>query len=267
MAGNLPKYKSYPRIVGETGGKDFVFVHPSADPAAVAVALMRGAFEYQGQKCSAASRAYLPASLWKPVRDRLVAEVEAIRMGSPLDFRNFMCAVIDEPSFDKTLEYCDFAKSSPDAEILVGGGGDKSVGYYVKPTVVVTRDPKFKLMQEEIFAPVLTVHVYDDARLDETLAVCDATSPYALTGAIFARDRHDIARMAKALRHAAGNFYINDKPTGAMVGNQPFGGARGSGTNDKAGSLANLMRWTSQRTIKETFVPPTEVPYPHMAEE
>jgi 1-pyrroline-5-carboxylate dehydrogenase len=267
MAGNLPKYKSYPRIVGETGGKDFVFVHPSADPAAVAVALTRGAFEYQGQKCSAASRAYLPASLWKQVRDRLVAEVEAIRMGSPLDFRNFMCAVIDEPSFDKTLEYCDFAKSSPDAEILVGGVGDKSVGYYVKPTVVVTRDPKFKLMQEEIFAPVLTVHVYDDARLDETLAVCDATSPYALTGAIFARDRHDIARMARALRHAAGNFYINDKPTGAMVGNQPFGGARGSGTNDKAGSLANLMRWTSQRTIKETFVPPTEVPYPHMAEE
>ena len=267
MAGNLPKYKSYPRIVGETGGKDFVFAHPSADPVALAVALTRGAFEYQGQKCSAASRAYVPASLWKAVRDRLVAEVEAIRMGSPLDFRNFMCAVIDEPSFDKTLEYIAYADASPDADVLVGGSGDKSVGYYVKPTVVVTRDPHFKLMEEEIFAPVLTVHVYDDARLDETLAACDATSPYALTGAIFARDRRDIAKMAKALRHAAGNFYINDKPTGAVVGNQPFGGARASGTNDKAGSLANLMRWTSQRTIKETFVPPVEVPYPHMGEE
>ena len=267
MAGNLPKYKSYPRIVGETGGKDFVFAHPSADPVALAVALTRGAFEYQGQKCSAASRAYVPASLWKAVRDRLVAEVEAIRMGSPLDFRNFMCAVIDEPSFDKTLEYIAYADASPDADVLVGGSGDKSVGYYVKPTVVVTRDPHFKLMEEEIFAPVLTVHVYDDARLDETLAACDATSPYALTGAIFARDRRDIAKMAKALRHAAGNFDINDKPTGAVVGNQPFGGARASGTNDKAGSLANLMRWTSQRTIKETFVPPVEVPYPHMGEE
>ena len=267
MAGNLPKYKSYPRIVGETGGKDFVFAHPSADPVALAVALTRGAFEYQGQKCSAASRAYVPASLWKAVRDRLVAEVEAIRMGSPLDFRNFMCAVIDEPSFDKTLEYIAYADASPDADVLVGGSGDKSVGYYVKPTVVVTRDPHFKLMEEEIFAPVLTVHVYDDARLDETLAACDATSPYALTGAIFARDRRDIAKMAKALRHAAGNFYINDKPTGAVVGNQPFGGARASGTNDKAGSLANLMRWTSQRTIKETFVPPVEVPYSHMGEE
>jgi len=267
MAGNLPKYKSYPRIVGETGGKDFVFAHPSADPAAVAVALVRGAFEYQGQKCSAASRAYLPASLWKEIRDRVVAEVEAIRMGSPLDFRNFMCAVIDEPSFDKTLEYIAFADASPDADVLVGGSGDKSVGYFVKPTVVVTRDPRFKLMQEEIFAPVLTVHVYEDAKLDETLAVCDSTSPYALTGSIFARDRRDIARLAKALRHAAGNFYINDKPTGAVVGQQPFGGARASGTNDKAGSLANLMRWTSQRTIKETFVPPVEVGYPHMAEE
>jgi len=267
MAGNLPRYKSYPRIVGETGGKDFVVAHPSADPAAVAVALVRGAYEYQGQKCSAASRAYLPASLWKEIRDRMVAEIDAIRMGSPLDFRNFMCAVIDEASFDKTLEYIAFAKSSPDAEIVAGGGGDKSVGYYVEPTLVVTRDPRFKLMQEEIFAPVMTVHVYDDAKLDETLAVCDATSPYALTGSIFARDRRDVAKMARALRHAAGNFYINDKPTGAVVGNQPFGGARASGTNDKAGSLANLMRWTSQRTIKETFVSPTEVPYPHMAEE
>ncbi|MGE0641355.1 MAG: L-glutamate gamma-semialdehyde dehydrogenase [Thermoanaerobaculia bacterium] len=267
IAGNLARYKSYPRIVGETGGKDFIFAHPSADPQALAVAFVRGAFEYQGQKCSAASRGYIPKSLWPAVKERIVAEVEAIRMGSPLDFRNFMAAVIDEPSFDKTMGYIDYARRSNEAQIVVGGSGDKGTGYFVEPTVVLTSNPAFKLMQEEIFAPVLTLFVYDDRDLDATLALCDTTSPYALTGAIFARDRAAIVKMSQALRHAAGNFYINDKPTGAVVGQQPFGGARASGTNDKAGSAANLMRWTSQRTIKETFVSPTSVPYPHMAEE
>jgi 1-pyrroline-5-carboxylate dehydrogenase len=267
IAGNLGGYRSYPRIVGETGGKDFVFAHASAEVRALVVALVRGAFEYQGQKCSAASRAYVPKSLWPDVRDRLVAEVGAIRMGSPMDFRNLMCAVIDESSFDKTLEYVELARSSNDCDILTGGKGDKSTGYFVEPTVVVTRDPRHRLMQEEIFAPVLTIHVYDDAKLDEALTLCDTTSPYALTGAVFARDRRAIEKMRKALRHASGNFYVNDKPTGAVVGHQPFGGARASGTNDKAGSMVNLLRWTSQRTVKETFVPPTEVGYPHMAQE
>jgi 1-pyrroline-5-carboxylate dehydrogenase len=267
IAGNLPNYKGYPRIVGETGGKDFVFAHPSADARSLVVALVRGSFEYQGQKCSAASRAYVPKSLWKQVSEGLRAELAAIRMGPPSDFRNFMCAVIDEASFDKTMEYIAYARASSAAEIVAGGTGDKSTGYFVAPTVVRTDDPKFKLMEEEIFAPVLTIHVYDDAKLDETLALCDTTSPYALTGAIFAHDRREIVRMTKALRHAAGNFYINDKPTGAVVGQQPFGGARASGTNDKAGSLWNLVRWISVRTIKENFVPPTEVPYPHQAEE
>ncbi len=267
IARNLPQYKSYPRIVGETGGKDFVFAHASADIEALVVALVRGSFEYQGQKCSAASRAYVPKSLWPSVKERLVAEVEAIQMGSPLDFRNFMAAVIDQASFDKTMEYIDYARKSNEAQILVGGSGDKSVGYFVEPTVVLTSNPHFKLMEEEIFAPVLTVFVYDDRDFEATLALCDRTSPYALTGAVFARDRAVIRRMATALRHAAGNFYVNDKPTGAVVGQQPFGGARASGTNDKAGAAANLMRWTSQRAIKETFVSPREVAYPHMAEE
>jgi 1-pyrroline-5-carboxylate dehydrogenase len=267
IAGNLPNYKGYPRIVGETGGKNFVFAHPSADARSLVVALVRGSFEYQGQKCSAASRAYVPKSLWKQVSEGLRAELAAIRMGPPSDFRNFMCAVIDEASFDKTMEYIAYARASSAAEIVAGGTGDKSTGYFVAPTVVRTDDPKFKLREEEIFAPVLTIHVYDDAKLDETLALCDTTSPYALTGAIFANDRREIVRMTKALRHAAGNFYINDKPTGAVVGQQPFGGARASGTNDKAGSLWNLVRWISVRTIKENFVPPTEVPYPHQAEE
>ncbi len=267
IAANLPKYKSYPRIVGETGGKDFIFAHPSADARALVVAMVRGAFEYQGQKCSAASRAYLPKSLWSALREPLVAEIEALAMGSPLDFRNFMCAVIDEASFDKTMEYIDFAKASPDAEILIGGEGDKSEGYFVRPTVVVTTDPRFKLMQEEIFAPVLTLYVYDDGDLDGALELCDTTSPYALTGAIFAQDRGAIVKMTRALRHAAGNFYINDKPTGAVVGQQPFGGGRASGTNDKAGSAVNLLRWVSQRTLKENFVPPTVVAYPHQAAE
>ncbi len=263
IAGNLAKYKGYPRIVGETGGKDFVFAHPSADARALVVALVRGAFEYQGQKCSAASRAYVPKSLWKEVSEGLRAELDGIRQGAPTDFRNFVCAVIDEASFDKTMGYIDYARNSAAAEIVAGGSGDKSVGYYVAPTVVKTDDPKFKLMEEEIFAPVLTIHVYDDAKLDETLELCDTTSPYALTGAIFAHDRREIVRLTKALRHAAGNFYVNDKPTGAVVGQQPFGGARGSGTNDKAGSLWNLVRWVSVRTIKETFVSPTEIAYPH----
>lgn len=267
IAGNLPRYKSYPRIVGETGGKDFVFAHPTADGEALAVALVRGAFEYQGQKCSAASRGYIPKSLWPAVKERMVAEVEAIRMGSPLDFRNFMAAVIDEASFDKSMEYIEHARRSNEAQILVGGSGDKSTGYFVEPTIVLTSNPHFKLMQEEIFAPVLTLFVYDDRDLDATLALCDSTSPYALTGAVFARDRAAIRKMARALRHAAGNFYINDKPTGAVVGQQPFGGARASGTNDKAGAAANLLRWTSQRAVKENFVPPVEVGYPHMAEE
>jgi 1-pyrroline-5-carboxylate dehydrogenase len=267
IAKNLGQYKSYPRIVGETGGKDFVFAHPSADPDALAVALVRGSFEYQGQKCSAASRGYVPKSLWPRVKERVVAEVEAIRMGSPLDFRNFMAAVIDEASYDKTAGYVDFARQSNEAQIVVGGGGDKSVGYFVEPTVVLTSNPRFKLMQEEIFAPVLTLFVYDDRDLDATLHLCDTTSPYALTGAVFARDRVAIRKMATALRHAAGNFYINDKPTGAVVGQQPFGGARASGTNDKAGAAVNLLRWTSQRAIKENFVPPTEVAYPHRGEE
>jgi len=260
-------YRSYPRIVGETGGKDFVFAHASADPEALVMALLRGAFEYQGQKCSAASRAYVPASLWPEVRDRLVAEVDSIEMGTPLDFRNFMCAVIDESSFDNTLSYIDHAKSTSGHEILTGGRGDKSKGYFVEPTVVVTEDPGSKLMREEIFAPVLTVYVYEDADLEATLEACDQGSDYALTGAIFARDRAVIEHMSAVLRHAAGNFYINDKPTGAVVGQQPFGGSRASGTNDKAGSPANLMRWTSQRTIKETFIPPKQYHYPHMGEE
>jgi len=267
ISGNLPHYKGYPRIVGETGGKDFVFAHPSADARALVVALVRGAFEYQGQKCSAASRAYVPKSLWREVSEGLRAELAAIKMGPPTDFRNFMCAVIDEASFDNTMAYIEHAKRDAASEIVSGGHGDKSVGYYVEPTVVRTDDPRMKLMCEEIFAPVLTIHVYDDARLDETLELCDTTSPYALTGAVFAQDRREIVHLTKRLRHAAGNFYVNDKPTGAVVGQQPFGGGRASGTNDKAGSLWNLIRWVSVRTIKENFVPPTTVAYPHQAEE
>ena len=267
IGGNIERYKTYPRIVGETGGKDFVFAHASADPAALATALVRGAFEYQGQKCSAASRAYIPMSLWGEVRDRLEADLARIKMGPPTDFSNFFCAVIDESSFDNIAGYVAHANENADLEVLFGGTGDKSQGYYYEPTVVMSRDPQSKLMQEEIFGPVLTVHVYDEDDLDETLTFCDETSPYGLTGAIFARDRRVVVKMADRLRHAAGNFYINDKPTGAVVGQQPFGGSRASGTNDKAGSAVNLLRWTSQRAIKETFVPPTEFTYPHMAEE
>ena len=264
IGANIAGYRSYPRIVGETGGKDFVFAHASAGVDELCTALVRGAFEYQGQKCSAASRAYVPASLWPAVRAGLDERVAAIDMGSVLDFRNFMAAVIDEPAFDSHVGYIEHARSTEGFEIVCGGGYDKSVGYFVEPTVVLSADPNSKLMREEIFGPVLTIHVYEDEALDATLHLCDTGSDYALTGAIFARDRRVIEHMAGALRHAAGNFYINDKPTGAVVGQQPFGGARASGTNDKAGSPVNLLRWTSQRAIKETFVPPTTVGYPHM---
>jgi 1-pyrroline-5-carboxylate dehydrogenase len=265
---NIASYRSYPRIVGETGGKNFVFAHPSADPASLVTALVRGAFEYQGQKCSAASRAYVPRSLWEGgVRDRLAAAVESIAMGDPLDFRNFMAAVIDAKAFADITGYIDHARSSADAEILVGGGSDDATGWFIEPTVVVTTDPGLKLMREEIFGPVLTVWVYDDAELDRAVELCDTTSPYALTGAIFARDRRVIVDLAGRLRHTAGNFYVNDKPTGAVVGQQPFGGGRASGTNDKARSKLNLLRWVSQRAIKENFVPHTEHAYPHMREE
>jgi len=267
IGGNIPSYRSYPRIVGETGGKDFVFAHPSADVAALTTALVRGSFEYQGQKCSAVSRAYIPRSLWPEVEELLLAEVARIRMGSPLDFRNFVCAVIDRSAFDDIMGFIEYAKGSDDARILAGGEGDASEGYFIQPTVVRTTDPRFKLMEEEIFGPVLTIYVYDDADLDATLELCDTTSPYALTGGIFARDRDAIVAMSTRLRHAAGNYYINDKPTGSVVGQQPFGGARASGTNDKAGSFLNLVRWVSQRSIKETFVPPTDFEYPFMAEE
>jgi 1-pyrroline-5-carboxylate dehydrogenase len=267
MGENIPKYRSYPRIVGETGGKNFVFAHPSAEVAALVAAIIRGGFEYQGQKCSAGSRVYVPRSLWDQVRERLLDEMGQIRMGSVLDFRNFVSAVIDEPSFDRIMRYIDHAKQSSAAEILIGGKGDKSEGYFIEPTVVVTTDPRFKLMQEEIFGPVVTVYVYEDAHGQETLELVDTTSPYALTGAIFAEDRQAVQQLTKALRHTAGNFYINDKPTGAVVGQQPFGGARASGTNDKAGSLSNLLRWTSQRAIKETFVPAKDFRYPFMGEE
>jgi len=264
---NMSNYGSYPRIVGETGGKNFVLAHPSADVDSLVTALLRGAFEYQGQKCSAASRAYIPASLWPRVREQLVDQVQQIKKGSPMDFTNFIGAVIDEPSYERITGYIEHAKSSSEAEILVGGKGDKSEGYFIEPTVVLTTDPKFKLMREEIFGPVLTMFVYDDQELDRTVELVDTASPYALTGAIFAEDRQVIENLTKALRHSAGNFYINDKPTGAVVGQQPFGGARASGTNDKAGSMLNLIRWVSARAIKESFVPPKDFRYPHMGDE
>ena len=262
---NIRRYRSYPRIVGETGGKDFVFAHASADVPSLVTALTRGAFEYQGQKCSAASRAFVPASLWAEVRDRLLRQVAEIRVGDPTDFTNFMGAVIDANAFSTIKGYVDFARQSPDAEILAGGGYDDGKGYFVEPTVVLAKRPGLKLMREEIFGPVLTLWVYEDRDLDTALEICDSGSPYALTGAVFARDRAAIVRIADALTHAAGNFYVNDKPTGAVVGQQPFGGARASGTNDKAGSVLNLLRWVSPRAIKETFVPPTDFRYPFMA--
>ena len=267
IGANIARYKGYPRIVGETGGKDFIFAHPSADPIALATAMVRGAFEFQGQKCSAASRAYVPKSLWPKVKESLLGQMGEIKMGPPTDFRNFATAVIDKAAFGTHKGYLDFARSCPDCTILAGGGCDDSVGYFVQPTVVQTTDPRCKMMAEEIFGPVFTLFVYDDAKLDEALDLCDTTSPYALTGAVFAQDRKAIVHMAGKLRHAAGNFYINDKPTGAVVSQQPFGGGRASGTNDKAGSYLNLIRWTSMRSVKETFLPPTHFAYPFMGEE
>mgnify|MGYP006293928395 CR=1 FL=1 len=260
-------YKSYPRIVGETGGKDFVFALPDADEKALAVALIRGAFEYQGQKCSAASRAYIPESMWNNVSNLLKQMVSEIKVGDISDFRTFMGAVIDKDSFDNIVSYIELAKESNVAEIIAGGEYDDSKGYFVYPTVIVTTDPKFKTMEEEIFGPVLTVYVYRDEEVDETLELLDNTSPYGLTGAVFGRDRLALSKATDILENAAGNFYINDKPTGAVVGQQPFGGARASGTNDKAGSVLNLLRWVSCRAIKENFVPPLDFRYPHMVEE
>ncbi|HUL59554.1 MAG TPA: L-glutamate gamma-semialdehyde dehydrogenase [Anaeromyxobacteraceae bacterium] len=267
IAENLPRYRGYPRIVGETGGKDFVFAHPSAEVDALATALCRGAFEFQGQKCSAASRAYVPESLWPAVKERLLARVAALRVGDPVeDFRVFMGAVIDRGAFETIREFIEHARGSADAKILAGGGCDDSVGFFIEPTVVQVTNPRHRLMQEEIFGPVLTLFVYPDAKLDEAVELCDTTSPYALTGAVFARDRKAVERLERALVDAAGNFYVNDKPTGAVVGQQPFGGARASGTNDKAGSMWNLIRWVSPRAIKENLAPPTAVEYPHQAE-
>lgn len=264
---NITKYKSYPRIVGETGGKDFILAHPSANPTALAVAMVRGAFEYQGQKCSAASRAYVPRSIWPEVKEKAVAMVKDMKMGSPEDFRNFITAVIDERAFDKITNYIVLARDASDAEIIAGGKYDKSKGYFIEPTMVEVKDAKHRLMQEEIFGPVLSIYVYEDADFDQMTAIVDSTSPYALTGAIFAQDRGVIHTLSKALRNSAGNFYINDKPTGAVVGQQPFGGARASGTNDKAGSVWNLLRWVSPRAMKENFDPPVDYKYPFMGEE
>jgi 1-pyrroline-5-carboxylate dehydrogenase len=267
IGNNIHKYKSYPRIVGETGGKDFVIAHPSSDKKAVAVGLVRGAFEYQGQKCSAASRAYIPASIWPEVKEFMQQDLNAIKMGGPEHFNNFINAVIDEKSFDSLQAYIEEAKESADCEIIAGGNCDKSKGYFIEPTVILTTNPKYRTMCEELFGPVLTIYVYEDSKWSETLQLLDQTSPYALTGAVFSQDRAAIEEATTVLRHAAGNFYINDKPTGAVVGQQPFGGARASGTNDKAGSVLNLWRWVSVRTIKENFVPPTEYSYPFLSEE
>ncbi|RRD77455.1 L-glutamate gamma-semialdehyde dehydrogenase [Tannerella forsythia] len=264
---NLGAYKSYPRIVGETGGKNFIFAHPSAPADDVATAIVRGAFEYQGQKCSAGSRAYIPASLWKEVKERVGDMLKEIKMGDVQDFTNFVNAVIDEASFDNIMGYIEHAKQAPDAEILFGGKGDKSVGYFVEPTVILTTNPAFKTMTEEIFGPVITIYVYEDHAYEETLELCDRTSPYGLTGSIFSRDRYAIDKAFHKLRYAAGNFYINDKPTGAVIAQQPFGGSRASGTNDKAGGPLNLIRWTNPRCIKETFVPPVTYGYPFLGEE
>lgn len=263
---NIDKYVTYPRLVGETGGKDFIFAHESADIEALTCAIVLGAFEYQGQKCSAASRAYIPESLWGELKGRLEKEIGKIKMGDVCDFTNLMNAVIDQKSFKNIQKYLDYARTSNDAEIIIGGKCDDSVGYFVEPTVILAKTPTFKTMTEEIFGPVMTIYVYPNDQLEETVKACDTATSYALTGAVFAQDRTAIIKLAKALNHAAGNFYINDKPTGAVVGQQPFGGSRGSGTNDKAGSAINLNRWISQRAIKETLVPRTVVSYPYMVE-
>jgi 1-pyrroline-5-carboxylate dehydrogenase len=264
VSDNLEIYKSYPKLVGETGGKDFIFAHSSAHSPELATAIVRGSFEYQGQKCSAASRAYIPESIWHETKQHIVRMISEIKIGDVCDFRNFVNAVIDNDSYDRIISYIDRAKSSSDAEIIAGGKGDKSKGYFIEPTVIVTHNPHFFTMEEEIFGPVMTIYIYKDEEFDETLKLCDETSPYALTGAIFSNDKYAMIQACRALRYAAGNFYINDKPTGAMVGQQPFGGARASGTNDKAGSHLNLLRWVSPRTIKETLIPATDFKYPCM---
>lgn len=264
IGNNIEKYKSYPRIVGETGGKDFIVAHKSAVPSEVATAISRGAFEYQGQKCSAASRAYVPNNIWEAVRNQIIDDVKSFKMGSPEDPNNFINAVISEKAFDSISSYIDYAQNAEDAEVIVGGNYDKSQGYFIEPTVVVTSNPKFKTMVEEIFGPVITIYVYDESNWEETLDLVDSTSDYALTGAILSVDRYAVELATKKLENAAGNFYINDKPTGAVVGQQPFGGARASGTNDKAGSILNLLRWVSPRTIKETYVPATDYRYPFL---
>jgi 1-pyrroline-5-carboxylate dehydrogenase len=264
---NISKYKSYPRIVGETGGKDFIMVHPSSDAKEVATAIVRGAFEYQGQKCSAASRAYIPSNIWDDVKNYIVADLQSVKIGGVEDFSNFVNAVIDERSFDKIASYIDNAKKSDMVEVIAGGNYDKSKGYFIEPTVLHSKDPMYTTMCEEIFGPVITIYVYQPERFEETIELVDQTSPYALTGSIFSRDRYAIELACKKLSNSAGNFYINDKPTGAVVGQQPFGGARASGTNDKAGSMLNLLRWVSPRTIKETFVPPVDYTYPFLLAE
>ncbi len=261
---NLGPLRSYPRLVGETGGKDFIFAHESADPSQVATAIVRGAFEYQGQKCSAASRCYIPKSMWNEVRELLESMIAEIKMGDPRDFGNFVNAVIDEKSYETIKGFIEKTLTSSDAEVIIGGNCDKSKGYFIEPTVILASDPKFLTMQEEIFGPVVSIYVYDDAKYEETLELCDQTSPYALTGAIFSNDRYATLKALDKLRFAAGNFYINDKPTGAVVGMQPFGGSRASGTNDKAGGMQNLMRWVSPRTIKETYNPPMDYKYPFL---
>lgn len=264
IGNNIHKYRSYPRIVGETGGKDFIMAHKSAEPKSLAVAISRGAFEYQGQKCSAASRVYIPSNLWEEVKGYILADLKDMKMGPTEDFTNFINAVIDEKSFDKLAKYIDNAKQDSKVEIIAGGNYDKSKGYFIEPTIIQTQDPKYVTMCEELFGPVLTVYVYDEDKFEETLEIVDSTSPYALTGSILAQDRYAIELATKKLSNAAGNFYINDKCTGAVVGQQPFGGARGSGTNDKAGAKINLLRWVSPRTIKETFTPPTDYKYPFL---
>jgi 1-pyrroline-5-carboxylate dehydrogenase len=266
IGNNIDKYKTYPRIVGETGGKDFIIAHPSANVKQVVTGIARGAFEFQGQKCSAASRAYIPQSLWPAVKEQLITDVKSMKMGSPADFSNFITAVIHEGSFDKLASYIDQAKKDNNAEIIIGGNYDKSVGYFIEPTVIVTTDPHYATMETELFGPVMTIYVYADNKWGETLKLVDETSPYALTGAVFSQDRYAVAEATEVLKNAAGNFYINDKPTGAVVGMQPFGGARASGTNDKAGSALNLLRWASPRTIKETFVTPEDYRYPFLGE-
>ena len=263
---NIANYRSYPRIVGETGGKDFCVAHESADIDALVTAMVRGAFEYQGQKCSALSRAYIPSSIWDEVKEKYIADVETIKMGDVADFSNFMNAVIDKSAFDSIVEYIDYAKSSPDAQLLTGGSYDDSVGFFIEPTTILTTDPHFKTMEEEIFGPVLTIYVYDPSQWNKILELADSTSIYALTGCVFAQDQQIVDEARAALRYSAGNFYINDKPTGAVVGQQPFGGGRASGTNDKAGSMWNLARWVSQRTIKENLDPPKDYRYPFMSD-